>query len=116
MNQKIIFSLLCALLVCALPASAAWSIPFMDPSTENYNGYWQFEYDPNNMFTAAMYCCQWEMVHGHLSKYSLDNESSSTSSGSSSSSVETKSYCPACHVDDEYAPLEVDPELEELSD
>jgi hypothetical protein len=102
--------------VCiATPVHAAWSIPDVSPSVQNWNGYWQFEYDPNNPISAAMYCCWWEMVHGHLSKYSDALSGNSTGeSTSSGTSVETKSYCPACHVDDTFATLEVDPELEAL--
>ena len=106
-----------AFFICT-PVSAAWSIPHVSPDTPNWNGYWQFEYDPNNPISAAMYCCWWEMVHGHLSKYSdaLSGNGTTGSTSSSGSSVETKSYCPACHVDDSFATLEVDPELQALHD
>lgn len=82
-------------------------------------GYWNFEWDPTNPISAAMYCCQWEMVHGANMKYwnALSNSSSSSSSSSgSSSSVETESYCPACAIDEDFAELEEYPSAQSLSD
>ena len=118
MKVLLIFSILIVTAVCLVsPVSAAWSVT-SDPSVKNYNGYWNFEWDPDNPISAAMYCCWWEMVHGHLSKYSdaIYGNSTDSSSSSSGSSVETKSYCPACHVDDSFATLEVEPELQALHD
>ena len=119
MRIVIILSIIFAMVLCmCAPASADLSIPHMPASTQNWNGYWQFEWDPNNPISAAMYCCWWEMVHGHLSKYSdaLNGETSDGSSTPSGTPIETKSYCPACHVDDSFAKLEVDPDLQHLSD
>ncbi len=119
MKVLLIFSILIVTAVCLVsPVSAAWSIPHVSPDTPNWNGYWQFEYDPNDPISAAMYCCWWEMVHGHLSKYSdaMNEETTDGTSSSSGSSVETKSYCPACHIDDSFATLEVEPELQALHD
>ncbi|NLV28503.1 MAG: hypothetical protein GXY48_15350 [Methanomicrobiales archaeon] len=115
------------LFLCGL-SQAAWSIPDPNnpskPASGAYldsilsQGYWQFEYDPTNPVSAAMYCCWWEMIYGNQKKYydALSGYSSDSSSSGSSSSIETKSYCPACHFDDEFATLEVEPELKELSD
>ncbi|OQB37841.1 MAG: hypothetical protein BWY05_00650 [Euryarchaeota archaeon ADurb.Bin165] len=114
-----IFSVLIVMSICIImPASAAWSIPHMPPSTKNWNGYWQFEYDPENPVSAAMYCCWWEMVHGHLSKYSdaLSGKDIELTGSPAWESASTKSYCPACYVDDSFATLEVDPELMAIHD
>jgi hypothetical protein len=109
-------------------ATADWSIA--DPSDSGNTayieeveeqGYWNFEWDPTNPISAAMYCCWWEMVHGTATKkYSdaLNSASSgdSSSSDSTSSSVETKSYCPACDIDESFDSFSADPEVQELSD
>lgn len=109
-------------------AAADWSIPDPNdkskPATGEYlksiesQGYWQFEYDPTNPISAAMYCCWWEMVYGNQKKYfdAMNGVTSTESDSSSDSSIETKSYCPACHIDDSFATLEVEPELQSLSD
>ena len=114
-----IFSILIVVAVCIItPVNAAWSIPHMSPDTKNWNGYWQFEYDPNNPVSAAMYCCWWELVHGHLSKYSdaLSGESYELTGSSGGEYAEAKSYCPACYIDDSFATLEVEPELQAIHD
>lgn len=81
-------------------------------------GYWNFEWDPTNPISAAMPCCWWEMVYGNQKKYfdAITGETSDSSTSGSSSSIETKSYCPACGVDDDFATLESEPELMDLSE
>lgn len=125
MKKQIILLFITFICLCGY-AEAAWSIP--DPSDSSgetpatgayldsvlQQGYWQFEYDKNDPSSAAMPCCWWEMVYGNLHKYYAAAENASSDSSSSSSSVETKSYCPACHVDDEYATLEAEPDLQDL--
>lgn len=58
------------------------------------------------------------MVYGNQKKYfdAMNGVTSTESDSSSDSSIETKSYCPACHIDDSFATLEVEPELQSLSD
>lgn len=105
--------------------SADWSIA--DPSVPGNaayiksiegQGYWNFEWDPTNPISAAMYCCWWEMVYGNQKKYfdAINGETSDGSNTPSGTSIETKSYCPVCHVDDSFATLEVEPDLQVLSD
>jgi len=109
-------------------ASADWSIA--DPSIPGNaayieevekEGYWNFEWDPTNPISAAMYCCWWEMVHGKATKkyydaiYGASSENDVTSD-TSSSSVETKSYCPACDIDESFDSFSTDQELQALSD
>lgn len=127
MNMRISFILIILFFFSGF-AAADWSIPDPNdkskPATGEYlksiesQGYWQFEYDPTNPISAAMYCCWWEMVYGNQKKYfdALSGETTDDTSSSSDSSIETKSYCPACHIDDSFATLEVDPELQSLSD
>ncbi|QXO94796.1 hypothetical protein KSK55_16060 [Methanospirillum purgamenti] len=127
MNMRISFILITLFFFSGF-ATADWSIPDPNdkskPATGEYlksiesQGYWQFEYDPTNPISAAMYCCWWEMVYGNQKKYfdAMNGVTSTESDSSSDSSIETKSYCPACHIDDSFATLEVEPELQSLSD
>jgi len=124
MNMRISFILITLFFFSGF-ATADWSIA--DPSDSGNaayiksiesQGYWNFEYDPTNPISAAMYCCWWEMVYGNQKKYfdAMNGVTSTESDSSSDSSIETKSYCPACHIDDSFATLEVEPELQSLSD
>lgn len=125
--KYLFLSILVVVLLLSGYVSADWSIA--DPSipgnqayikSVEEQGYWNFEWDPTNPISAAIYCCQWEMVHGANMKYwnALNSASSSNSSSSSSgsSSVETKSYCPACGGDDDFKNALTDSELQALSD